>query len=355
LRGPIQYNPENNEFVFPVQLTSAATHRIQLAAERSPGASNHREFLSADGAEALPHTWEFRTRELRPQENGQKVAGIEAGSRAALNGPDDIARESARITEAGTAEPLRRLVARVRERRRALKSLVETVRDRSYTTNQPWWFHTLEVERSARFWWQGKAQFRADASRFFFPGVPLLVGGDDRRCWSRIGEQFVTAAADAIAVKNVFFGDPLFAARDLTDEAIIGEMKLEYLGEEQYGDANCYRLRSWTFRPASENSPARFDFHDWLIDAKTLLPVVYEEFSSGAPLRFEFNYERIDEELPAEIFEPPTDTGIEPVDPEPLGEGFDKYFLNAMDGSAGRISVRWGKTGKRGTHSSGLN
>lgn len=357
LRGAIRYLPESNEFVIPVILTPSATHRLEVAAERAPrGKPMQRYFESADGVPAAPHAWEFRTGDLRPQENAAAGKGPRGDpkAKAAVVRLADSAQESARIAEAGRSEPLRLLVARVRNRRRALKSLVETVTNRTARTDQPLWFQMLKVEQSARFWWQGKAQFRTDASAYFIPGVPLLVGGDDRQCWSLIGERFVTAAAD-VPQKNVFIADALRAASDKTDEAVIEELQLEYLGEEQHGDVPCHRLRSWRRREKLETGLVQSDYRDWLFDAKTLLPVVLEEFGSDIPLRLEFTHEKIDEELPTEIFAPPADTDIKPVGVEPLGEGFDNYFLNAMDGSSGKISVRWGKFGKRGMNSSGLN
>jgi hypothetical protein len=54
-------------------------------------------------------------------------------------------------------------------------------------------------------------------------------------------------------------------------------------------------------------------------------------------------------------FQPPSDTGLNPREPDAFGDGHDRHFVNALDGSAGRISIRWGKTGKGGVSSSGLN
>jgi hypothetical protein len=43
------------------------------------------------------------------------------------------------------------------------------------------------------------------------------------------------------------------------------------------------------------------------------------------------------------------------VPPEPLAEGYTRRFLNVHDGSDGRMSVRWGMKGPKGTRSGGLN
>jgi hypothetical protein len=231
---------------------------------------------------------------------------------------------------------------------------MERVDNRTNWTEQPTWFWQLAPQQQARFWWQGKTQFRADASGFFFVGVPLQVGGDDRQCWSRIGNQFVVCPTDSIAVKNVLIADPLRSASDESDEAVIKELHLEYLGDEQHRGRACHRLRSWLPRNIAQTGLVNSEYREWLIDAKTLLPVAFEEFGD-TPVRYEFSFDSIDEELPAATFHPPGETGLTPSKPEPLGDGYDQHFLNALDGSAARISVRWGKTGKGGTSSSGLN
>ena len=198
---------------------------------------------------------------------------------------------------------------------------------------------------------EGKSHFRADASLFFFAGVPLQVGGDDRNCWSRIGDHLIIGPADAIKQKNVLIADPLHSASDETDETVIKELQLEYVGDVQQGDRTCVRLRSWRTARTGRYKP---DYDEWLIDKQTLLPVAFEEFGSN-PLRYEFAFDSIDKDLPAATFAPPTDAGLAPSKPDSLGDGYDQHFVNALDGSAGRLSVRWGKTGTGRTSSSGLN
>jgi hypothetical protein len=59
--------------------------------------------------------------------------------------------------------------------------------------------------------------------------------------------------------------------------------------------------------------------------------------------------------LAEETFQPPKRPGLKSQPLEPLHEGYERYFLNARDGSDGRMSVRWGQYGKKGRYSSGLN
>jgi len=71
--------------------------------------------------------------------------------------------------------------------------------------------------------------------------------------------------------------------------------------------------------------------------------------------RTRFLYDAVNKPLPAGDFAVPKLEGLSPTPPEPLDEDYTKRFINLRDGSDGRMSVRWGKEGPRGTSSSGLN
>jgi hypothetical protein len=184
--------------------------------------------------------------------------------------------------------------------------------------------------------------------------VPFQVGDDDRRCWSRMGDQLVIGPSDSIAQKNVLIADPLRSASSASNDAVIKELRLEYVGDEQYGGAACHRLRSWDSQTLAQSASSQLEYCEWLFDAATHLPIVFEKFGD-VPVRYEYSFESIDKQLPATVFQPPNDTGLNPREPDALGHGYDRHFVNAVDGSAGRISIRWGKTGNGGVSSSGLN
>jgi len=355
LREAVRYEAEHNEFVVPVRLTPGAAHRIEVVSDdpRYTSPLIQRLFRSADGVPARTYDWQFRTREDGPEiQVGEANAATEkAHSGRGMTRVENESERRARIAAAGRSEPLRALVAKVRQRRRALKSAVERVDDRTQWTEQPQWFRHLEPPGSAQFWVEGKSHFRADASGIFYVGVPLQVGGDDRTCWSRIGDQLIIGPSDSIAQKNVLIADPLHSASDQSDEAVIKELQLEYAGDVRQADRTCSRFRSWR---TARRDRGESEYCEWLIDKQTLLPVVFEEFG-GNPVRYEFSFDSIDKDLPAATFSPPSDTGLTPSKSDPLGDGYDRHFVNALDGSAGRLSVRWGKTGRAGTNSSGLN
>jgi hypothetical protein len=351
LRGEVRYDAKNYEFIFPVKLMPDVEHRLEVADHAgtiSPSAE--RLFRSAAGVVVSSFVWQFRTGPLR----GDDRAADSSVASNVMKFADDAER-AAHIDNAGRSDSLRALIEKIRQRRLALKSVVEQVYDRTSSTDQSTWFQVLEPASWARFWWQGKTQFRADGSAYFFNNLPLHVGGDDRLCWSWIGNKLVIDASDSIARKNVEICDPFLADSGAFDEKVIARLQLEYLGEQRHNGALCHRLRSWVPRTKPMTGFAQSEFRDWLIDAQTLLPVMLEEFAER-PLRLEFAFESIDQKLPAETFQPPKDTGLVPGKPDPLGENFDQNFVNALDGSAGRISIRWGQIGKRGnTSSSGLN
>ena len=68
-----------------------------------------------------------------------------------------------------------------------------------------------------------------------------------------------------------------------------------------------------------------------------------------------FRYVRVNQPIPDEQFQPETGPGIQIQDPKPLDEDYTRRFLNVIDGTNGRMSVRWGRKGPKGWYSSGLN
>ena len=64
---------------------------------------------------------------------------------------------------------------------------------------------------------------------------------------------------------------------------------------------------------------------------------------------------RINEPIPDEEFRPTVAPDVQAGPVVPLAEGYTRRFLNVNDGTGGRMSVRWGMTGPKGTNSSGLN
>ena len=292
--------------------------------------------------------WEFRTSCEQPKGLDVKQAEVLADANQLTSG-DKIS----------SIESLPELVRSIRERRRRLKSVIERIDDREQWTSRDEWFQRLTPSAWAMFWWQGNANYRADASGFFSPrDHKMIVGCDGILCWNRNDNRLSVGPADSIDYQNVSIADPYFAGTDASDEAVIKELSLKNSGFAIFNDRKCHRLTSSTLNP-SKDDPNRTNVREWLFDAETLLPVLYDgsfwHEETPIHIRYETTYISIDEKIPAEIFQPPKIDGLIPTELEPLKAGYENRFLNAIDVSRGRISVRWGEHGSAGTNSSGLN
>jgi hypothetical protein len=135
-------------------------------------------------------------------------------------------------------------------------------------------------------------------------------------------------------------------------ERIITDQKLDYLGETVIHGRRCHRVRSWAVTLPKDGflSPIR----EWSIDATTLLPVRIEMIGLVAQT-IDYVHTNVNKPIPDEVFKPEAGAGVQEAAAEPLQEGYLSRFLRVNDGSSGRISVRWGMQGPKGTRSGGLN
>lgn len=298
---PAEYDATSNTFTFSIFLPISRTTRLEL-----------RGFCGADGCDADPVSLEYR-----------------AGKTLYLP------QQETRIAEAGHSARLRELVEQVRRKRLAMKSAEEHIRQISLS-GRPGWSASLFME-GARFAFQGERQFYADVSGIM--GMPFLVGSDGRQCWHVNEDRIITCPFETIHEKDTRFCDPFGINRYANAEETIRELRLEYLGVVEHEERSCYKFRSWL----SDFDALRGGMRDWLIDVETLRPALHERFYEGICLRTEFTYKRIDETLAEESFQPPKRPDLKSQSLEPLHEGSDRYFLNASDGSDGRIRVSWGQ------------
>ncbi len=93
----------------------------------------------------------------------------------------------------------------------------------------------------------------------------------------------------------------------------------------------------------------------WWVDAKEHRLILLEDHSNFGGSETWFIASRINERILDSEFRPSMGPNvvIQPLDP--LTEGYTVRTLNVRDGSDGRMSVRWGMQGPKGTMSSGLN
>jgi hypothetical protein len=218
--------------------------------------------------------------------------------------------------------------------------------------DRPTWGWAFHMD-SRRFGFQGQRQFYADESGQSEYSNHIRVGSDGRECWAFVAhkrpqdeKQVSFCPYEAVADKSVVICDPFGSQRFPSAEEAIETLKLEYLDTVEYEGMSCYRIRSW----ASSVDAEGFDtvFHDWLIDAQSLLPVVYDSiFSYAFNARLEFLYEHVNEPIAQEAFQAPAAPDIvrKPLAPE---EGYGRLYWRACDGSDGEVHVNFGQSGPKG-------
>ncbi len=253
-----------------------------------------------------------------------------------------------RIDQVSVSAPLRALIQRIREASRKISSVSENVLT-TYT------FRSYLPDWHDRYWSQG-ATFKKRGDDRFVAVIdeimhnPFRVGSDGTTCWFVRSEERVGVPAPAMNEKNVLFVDPFDAKGSSDVESIIRDRKLEYSGEVDLNGRRCHLIRSWNI--SLPNDLIVILGPRWYIDAATLLPV---RVAQGESYSVDYTYSRINEPIPDDEFRPAAGVNVRIADPDPLPEGYTRRYLNVIDGTNGRMSVRWGMMGPKGTSSSGLN
>jgi beta-lactamase regulating signal transducer with metallopeptidase domain len=202
---------------------------------------------------------------------------------------------------------------------------------------------------------QGEKQFYADMSESF--EKPWIIGSDGQTCWFyneyKDEGKLVVLDYNEIERKNISICN-VFGLSEAGVEEAAALNNLEYAGTETFDGKNCHIIRGW-------NASVRGDralciVNTWLIDGETYMPMKMLQESSYGELNCRFEYERINQVFDNSEFKPESVTSIAGEPEEPLGEGYETRFITIVDGTEnGRMSVRWGKQGSKGTVSSGLN
>jgi len=311
----VEYDPENHEFTLPLKLPANWNGEIELA-----------HFRGSDGVESAPITLEYRTK--------REPLGTSVHGRAA---------------SAGQSSELVALVDKIRTARAELTSVWEEIHWVIIWSSKSDWLESYE-SHGATFKMRGDRRFLANIDEIM--RIPFRVGSDGTNCWFRRKDEVFSCRFEEVAQKNVLFGDPFAAGRLDDTTSVIEDMKLEYLGRVVLEGRPCHRIRSWDVKLMSRRLDRLTPVRDWYIDAQSFLPVRIER---DGLLSASFDYVSVNEPIPDDEFQRETGQGIEILEPEPLDEDYTRRYLNVVDGSSGRISVRWGKIGPKGTSSSGLN
>lgn len=297
---------------------------------------------------ALPPNWngELRLEGFR-EKNGVEAEPIIVKYRTLRSIYSDALRK--RIEQAGRSEKLSQLVERVRKVRRELKSVSEEVHwASSYSSLSPW--DQGLVMNGSRFQMQGEQKYLGvvDGSM----RIPFRIGSDGTTAWLRRTNERTTLPAKEIKEKNVRICDAFHAAGTEDAKRVIQDMKLELLDEATVRGRRCRRIRSWVTKINAFDAVG--PIREWYIDSQTLLPLRVEIAEMGFQM-IDFHHSRVNQPIPDKEFRPVEEPGVKDVKAQPLDKDYTYHFLNVVDGSNGRMSVRWGAKGPKGTTSSGLN
>jgi len=314
LEDRVGYDPVAKRFTLPLQLPPNWNGELRLEG-----------FRGADGVDAEPIPLKYRT----------------------LREPLSPSLRK-RVEQASESTQFRTLIERIREASRKLSSVSESaVSTYTMRSHLPDWY--------GQYWSQG-ATFKMQGNQKFIAVVDKImqgtfrVGSDGTTCWFVGPATRIEIPSQGIAEKNVLIVDP-FDARGTAGVAnVIRDRKLDYSGEVDLNGQRCHLIRSWDIMLPFDRTVILGP--RWYIDAATLLPMRVELGDSYA---VDYTYTRINEPIPDNEFRSAAGPDIRVADPEPLAEGYTRRFLNVIDGTNGRMSVRWGMKGPKGTSSSGLN
>jgi hypothetical protein len=315
IMGDVTYDSELHEFRIPVGFPANWN-----------GIVTFRGFQGVDGRSVVPKKVAYRTLQTLMSTTMEE-----------------------QVLQAGKSETLLDLLRRLQDRYAQIKSARVTTTTAMDFAALAWSYELNQSEAS--FARQGK-QYFGDVSQIMKSPV-FQVGSDGENCWFRYGNEVTVVPSAEVEQQNVAVADGFSALTNLSPEEIVARYQLEHVGFRTVGTRKYHVLRSWAnVKSMWQRAQHLTGFQEWLIDQETALVF---QVASGRVMRTQFAYEAVNEDIPATIFAVPAGEGITRKVAEPLDEGYSKRFLNVSDGTNGRMSLRWGKQGKKGTNSSGLN
>jgi hypothetical protein len=313
----IEHIPNENKFVIPMRMPNNWYGDITLEG-----------FVFADGKLADPVTINYRTNNTNCSE--------------------------ALLAKTNEHEKSETLISILQD----VKAIYDTLGSVSLTVYDETVYNGDVITNRSNFQMQGEHQFLADVSEIM--QVPFFVGSDGWQCWFYSGaseylaERLITADYNDIHLKNVDICNPL-GIRDSNLPQLLEKYNFIYEGTEQFDGQPCYLIRR--YRTKDAGSWIGMDISTWWFDIETLLLLqAYHDYAGGNKIVTRYEYHIVNESIDESVFNYDSYTDIEPNVPQPLNEDYDTRFLNVIDGTAtGRMSVRWGRKGPKGTISSGLN
>ncbi|APZ95569.1 Ig-like domain-containing protein [Fuerstiella marisgermanici] len=315
IAGEVTYDAATHEFVIPVSFPPNWNGTLNLTG-----------FRSADGQPATAKEVPYRT--LRTLVSAETEARLAAAERS---------------------EELIAVIGKIRDSHSKIRSVKLTATSTMEYSAEVWSYRL--TRRTSVFAKQGDKYF-GDVSQIMNLRA-FQVGSDGKQCWHRHNDKLTVAASDDVLRQNVSIAEGFGQLTEMQPVEVIRKYRLEYAGQTTFNERPCYVLRGWaSLESWWSRTKMVGSFNEWLVDKGTGLVVLTRH---GRMSGTQFLYESINEDLPPTLFAVPQGAGLVHSPVEPLGEGYDVRFLNVIDGTNGRMSVRWGKHGKAGRSSSGLN
>ena len=213
------------------------------------------------------------------------------------------------------------------------------------------------VGQAASFKWQAPDRYFGDVTDVMLSCSAFKMGSDGRDWWwhtgSGRGNKLIVCPTKEMHELNLAFCDPFgLSRRDAAKAA--SELALSYLGTNWLGQTLCHLFEGWEIQPLQGMAPAG-TLKQWWVDSQTGFPLEVRQAGDQFVFRTRFFYDSVNQPLAKEDFAMPKVPGLSPAPPDKLDGDYTKRFISLRDGSDGRMSVRWGKKGPKGTSSGGLN
>ena len=246
----------------------------------------------------------------------------------------------------------------IREQRAGITSLVERVQ-MLMLNRQEGAFTSLSA-KSATFQWQQPGRYHADVSQIMSSCTVFEIGCDGDNWWWHMESawrdraRLVVCPATEMQHAYISICDP-FNLTSQTPEQAATELALIYAGHARLADAECHLLDRWDIDTSVPDFIPSGSLTRWWIDVHTGRPIEVRGVSGFYLTRTRFLYDAVNQPPPPQAFAVPKVAGLPSTQPEELDADYTSRFVNLRDGSDGRMSVRWGKTGPKGRSSSGLN
>jgi hypothetical protein len=277
-------------------------------------------------------------------------------------GTNSYSAEQTKAIMKAAADPrLKELLTAIKYARQRFTSGVEKVQNEFLTGAESW--DRISVNHAV-FKWQGTNQAYGDITDMM-NSKAFILGNDGLTCWlfadGEDGQSLQTCPNALMAHINTSIADP-FALATRSVATVLAEDKLVYVDQAQLAGRTCHRLQSWTVHQAQgKYDRTSAECSEWWIDAATDLPAQLVEYATYGCQIFTFGYDKLNQPLSDDAFQPPLVTKPSPKADEyklykqatPTPD--EKRFITIRDGCDGRMSGRLGRRDSAGTTSSGLN